>query len=151
MNKWDLVKKNGNSLKKFEEELYLKLGFIKFAPILFVSAKYGQRIRHIFSKVITVYEQYVRRIQTSDLNNILEVIVNRHPPPSKSGRATKVYYGNQVSIAPPTFVLMTNNPDKTNFSYERYFSNQFRLHFGFEGTPINFIWRKKSSIKTKKL
>ena len=150
INKWDLVKKNGKTLKNFEEELYSRLGFIKFAPILFVSAKTGEGIQIIFAKVVTVYEQYIRRIQTSDLNSILEFIVASHPPPAKSGRPTKVYYGNQVSVAPPTFVLMTNNPDKTNFSYERYFSNQFRRHFGFEGTPINFIWRKKNSMRTKK-
>ena len=143
MNKWDLVKINGKSFKYFEEELYFRLNFIKYAPILFVSAKTGQRIHEIFKTITTVFEQYVRRIQTSDLNIILNEIVNRHPPPSKSGRPTKIYYGNQISIAPPTFVFMTNNPDKTNISYERYFSNQFRYHFGFKGTPLNFIWRKK--------
>ena len=150
MNKWDLVKKKGKTLKEFKEELYLRLKFIKFAPILFVSAKTGQRIQQIFKSITIVFEQYVRRIQTSDLNIILNEIVNRHPPPSKSGRPTKIYYGNQISVAPPTFVFMTNNPEKTNISYERYFSNQFRYHFGFEGTPINFIWRKKKSLKKKK-
>jgi len=149
MNKWDLVNKNGKTLKKFEEELYFRLNFIKFAPILFVSAKTGQRIQQIYKLIINVFEQYVRRIQTSDLNIILNEIVDRHPPPSKSGRPTKIYYGNQISVAPPTFVFMTNNPDKTNISYERYFSNQFRYHFGFKGTPINFIWRKKKSLKKK--
>ena len=147
MNKWDLVNKNGKTLKKFEEELYFRLNFIRFAPILFVSAKTGQRIQQIYKLITNVFAQYVRRIQTSDLNIILNEIVNRHPPPSKSGRPTKIYYGNQISVAPPTFVFMTNNPDKTNISYERYFSNQFRYHFGFKGTPINFIWRKKKSLK----
>ena len=147
MNKWDLVNKNGKTLKKFEEELYFRLNFIRFAPILFVSAKTGQRIQQIYKLITNVFAQYVRRIQTSDLNIILNEIVDRHPPPSKSGRPTKIYYGNQISVAPPTFVFMTNNPDKTNISYERYFSNQFRYHFGFKGTPINFIWRKKKSLK----
>ena len=149
MNKWDLVKKDGKTLKQVEEEVYDRLGFISFAPILFVSAKTGQRVPQIFEKIINVHEQYVRRIQTSDLNTILQLIVNQHPPPSKSGRPTKVYYGNQVSVAPPTFVFMTNNPDKTNFAYERYIANQFRYHFGFEGTPLNFIWRKKKSTHSK--
>ena len=149
MNKWDLVKKDGKTLKQVEEEVYDRLGFIGFAPILFVSAKTGQRIPHIFEKILSVHGQYVRRIQTSDLNTILQLIVNQHPPPSKSGRPTKVYYGNQVSVAPPTFVFMTNNPDKTNFAYERYIANQFRYHFGFEGTPLNFIWRKKKSARSK--
>jgi len=149
MNKWDLVKKDGKTLKQVEEEVYDRLGFIGFAPILFVSAKTGQRVPQIFEKILIVHAQYVRRIQTSDLNTILQLIVNQHPPPSKSGRPTKVYYGNQVSVAPPTFVFMTNNPEKTNFAYERYIANQFRYHFGFEGTPLNFIWRKKKSARSK--
>ena len=149
MNKWDLVKKDGKTLKQVEEEVYDRLGFISFAPILFVSAKTGQRVPQIFEKILIVHAQYVRRIQTSDLNTILQLIVNQHPPPSKSGRPTKVYYGNQVSVAPPTFVFMTNNPEKTNFAYERYIANQFRYHFGFEGTPLNFIWRKKKSARSK--
>ena len=149
MNKWDLVKKDGKTLKQVEEEVYDRLGFISFAPILFVSAKTGQRVPLIFEKILSVHGQYVRRIQTSDLNTILQLIVNQHPPPSKSGRPTKVYYGNQVSVAPPTFVFMTNNPDKTNFAYERYIANQFRYHFGFEGTPLNFIWRKKKSSRSR--
>ncbi len=149
MNKWDLVKKDGKTLKQVEEEVYDRLSFISFAPILFVSAKTGQRVPQIFEKILSVHQQYVRRIQTSDLNTILQLIVNQHPPPSKSGRPTKVYYGNQVSVAPPTFVFMTNNPEKTNFAYERYIANQFRYHFGFEGTPLNFIWRKKKSAHKK--
>ncbi|MBC8219377.1 MAG: ribosome biogenesis GTPase Der [Proteobacteria bacterium] len=149
MNKWDLVKKDGKTLKQVEEEVYDRLGFISFAPILFVSAKTGQRVPLIFEKILSVHAQYVRRIQTSDLNTILQLIVNQHPPPSKSGRPTNVYYGNQVSVAPPTFVFMTNNPDKTNFAYERYITNQFRYHFGFEGTPLNFIWRKKKSARSR--
>ena len=149
MNKWDLVNKDGKNLKQVEEEVYDRLGFISFAPILFVSAKTGQSIPQIFEKILNVHGQYVRRIQTSDLNTILQLIVNQHPPPSKSGRPTKVFYGNQVSVAPPSFVFMTNNPDKTNFAYERYIANQFRYHFGFEGTPLNFIWRKKKSTRSR--
>ena len=149
MNKWDLVNKDSKNLKQVEEEVYDRLGFISFAPILFVSAKTGQSIPQIFEKILSVHGQYVRRIQTSDLNTILQLIVNQHPPPSKSGRPTKVFYGNQVSVAPPSFVFMTNNPDKTNFAYERYIANQFRYHFGFEGTPLNFIWRKKKSTRSR--
>lgn len=149
MNKSDLLKKKDKTLKHIEEEVYDRLGFIRFAPILFVSAKTGECITQIFEKIQTIHKQYIRRIQTSDLNNILQIIVNQHPPPSKSGRPTKVYYANQVSVAPPSFVFMTNNPDKTNFAYERYVANQFRYHFGFEGTPLNFIWRKKKSLSRK--
>lgn len=143
MNKCDLIKNNRRNCFQIKEELHTRLNFIKFAPILFVSAKTGQSIPSIYKTILRVFKQYIRRIQTSDLNSILNEIVNRHPPPSKSGRPTKIYYGNQISVAPPKFVFMTNNPEKTNVSYERYFSNQFRSYFGFEGTPIKFIWRKK--------
>ena len=144
-NKWDLAMKEGKSRKEIEKEVQHKLNFISFAPLICVSAKSGQRMHQIFDLIFQVHKQYVRRIQTSDLNTILQTIVNQHPPPSKSGRPTKVFYGNQVSVAPPTFVFMTNNPEKTNFAYERYIANQFRHHFGFEGTPLKFIWRKKKS------
>ena len=150
MNKWDLVKKDGRTLKELEEDVFESLNFINFAPVIFVSAKTGQRITQIFEIILRVYKQYARRIQTSDLNTILQLIVNQHPPPSKSGLPTKVFYGNQISVAPPTFVFMTNNPEKTNFAYERYISNQFRYHFGFEGTPLNFIWRKRKATRGKK-
>ena len=150
LNKWDLAKKEGKSRKEVENEVLHRLNFISFAPLIFVSAKSGQRVHQIFDLIFQVHKQFVRRIQTSDLNTMLQIIVNQHPPPSKSGRPTKVFYGNQVSVAPPTFVFMTNNPDKTNFAYERYIANQFRHHFGFEGTPLNFIWRKKKSTHGRK-
>ena len=150
LNKWDLAKKECKSRKEVENEVLHRLNFISFAPLIFVSAKSGQRVHQIFDLIFQVHKQYVRRIQTSDLNTMLQIIVNQHPPPSKSGRPTKVFYGNQVSVAPPTFVFMTNNPDKTNFAYERYIANQFRHHFGFEGTPLKFIWRKKKSTHGRK-
>ena len=150
LNKWDLAKRECKSRMEVENEVLHRLNFISFAPLIFVSAKSGQRVQEIFDLIFQVHKQYVRRIKTSDLNTILQIIVNQHPPPSKSGRPTKVFYGNQVSVAPPTFVLITNNPDKTNFAYERYIANQFRHHFGFEGTPLDFIWRKKKSTRGRK-
>jgi len=149
-NKWDLAKKEYNSKKEVENEILNKLNFISFAPLILVSAKSGQRVHQIFDLIFQVHKQYLRRVKTSDLNTMLQIIVNQHPPPSKSGRPTKVFYGNQVSVSPPTFVFMTNNPDKTNFAYERYIANQFRHHFGFEGTPLKFIWRKKKSTHGRK-
>ena len=150
LNKWDLAKKESKSRKEVEIEVLHRLNFISFAPLIFVSAKSGQQVHQIFDLIFQVHKQFVRRIQTSDLNTMLQIIVSQHPPPAKSGRPTKVFYGNQVSVAPPTFVFMTNNPDKTNFAYERYIANQFRHHFGFEGTPLNFIWRKKKSTHGRK-
>jgi GTP-binding protein len=154
VNKWDLAVQGEIALRniprKLEpqrlqdamtEELRERLEFLGFAPLVFVSAKTGKRITQIFQKVDEVYQQYVRRVSTADLNTVLEMIVRKHPPPAKSGRATKIFYGTQVSASPPTFVMVSNHPEKLNYSYERYFLNQLRYHFGFEGTPLHLIWR----------
>ena len=145
MNKWDLVEKHSATLEQVRERVYEQLYFINFAPIIFVSALTNQRTGQIFEKVLEVYEQYNRRVQTSDLNAILEMVVSQHPPPAKGGRPTKIYFGSQVQVAPPTFVLMTNNLDKTNRAYERYLSRQLRSHFGFAGVPLTLVWRKRES------
>jgi len=145
MNKWDLVEKHSATLEQVRERVYEQLYFINFAPIIFVSALTNQRTGQIFEKVLEVYEQYNRRVQTSDLNAILEMVVSQHPPPAKGGRPTKIYFGSQVQVAPPTFVLMTNNLDKTNRAYERYLSRQLRSHFGFAGVPLKLVWRKRES------
>jgi len=147
MNKWDLVKKDSKTQKRFKEDIYERLNFITFAPILFLSAMTGQRVPQVFEKILSVHQQYKRRIQTSDLNSILEEILWKHAPPSKSGKPTKIYYGNQVTVGPPTFVLMVNHPEKINVSYRRYLDNQFRYHFGFEGTPLQMICRKKNESR----
>ena len=149
VNKWDLVKNPQTKQKAIKQEIYERLVFIDYASMIFVSAKTGQKVLKIFDLVRETYQQYPRRIQTSDLNTILEQIVAKHSPPLKSGRPTRIYYGNQVVSSPPTFVFMTNNPDKTNFSYERYLMNQLRYHFGFQGTPLEIIWRKRTSKYSK--
>lgn len=150
VNKWDLVDKGDNAYLKLKESIYESLHFISFAPIIFVSAKTGKKVFKIFDLVKNAYQQYVRRIQTSDLNTILSSIVNRHQPPSKSGRPTKIYYGSQVSVSPPTFVFMTNHPEKINASYEKYMIHQLRNHFQFQGSPLEIKWKKRSSSKNKK-
>lgn len=150
LNKWDLIDPRKLSVSNAVETVRERMGFIQYAPVITVSAQTGKRVSCIFDEILRVREQYTRRIQTSDLNTVLRQIVSRHPPPAKGGRPTKVYYGNQISVAPPTFVFMTNHPDKTNFSYDRYVTNQLRYYFGFEGVPLRLIWRKKSSGRSKK-
>ena len=145
LSKWDLVDPGQLSQKKAERLVFEKLNFIDFAPLVTVSALKGDRMDRIFRLIQKVHAQYHRRIKTSDLNSVMQLISQRHPPPAKSGRPTKIYYSNQVSVAPPSFVFMTNHPEKTNFSYERYVTNQLRHYFGFEGTPLQLIWLKKSS------
>ena len=150
LSKWDLVDPHQLSQKKAERLVFEKLNFIDFAPLVTVSALKGDRMDQIFRLIQKVHAQYHRRIKTSDLNSVMQLISQRHPPPAKSGRPTKIYYSNQVSVAPPSFVFMTNHPEKTNFSYERYVTNQLRHYFGFEGTPLQLIWRKKSSSREER-
>ena len=150
LSKWDLVDPRKLSQKKAERLVFEKLNFIDFAPLVTVSALKGDRMDRIFRLIQKVHAQYHRRIKTSDLNSVMQLISQRHPPPAKSGRPTKIYYSNQVSVAPPSFVFMTNHPEKTNFSYERYVTNQLRHYFGFEGTPLQLIWRKKSSSREER-
>ena len=150
LSKWDLVDPRQLSQKKAERLVFEKLNFIDFAPLVTVSALKGDRMDRIFRLIQKVHAQYHRRIKTSDLNSVMQLISQRHPPPAKSGRPTKIYYSNQVSVAPPSFVFMTNHPEKTNFSYERYVTNQLRHYFGFEGTPLQLIWRKKSSSREER-
>jgi GTP-binding protein len=160
MNKWDLAPeidpsiynlKTISDLGKFRETVVEhvrdKLKFLEFAPIIFVSAKTQKRVHQIYQKIDEVFEQYSRRVQTSDLNTVLNLIVRKHPPPAKSGRPTKVYYGTQIGTKPPAFAFVSNNPDKLNYSYERYFTNQIRYHFGFDGTPLKIFWRDKKQGK----
>ena len=149
VNKWDLVEKDGKTMEKMKAEIFEKLRFLEFAPIIFVSAKTGQRIGKIMETVQEVYTEYTKRIQTSDLNKIMESITARHTPPSKSGRNTKIFYATQVSTAPPSFIISTNNPKSINLSYRRYMAGQFRYYFGFKGTPIRIFWREKSKKDRK--
>ena len=150
LSKWDLGDPRQLSQKKAERLVFEKLNFIDFAPLVTVSTIKGDRMDRIFRLIQKVHAQYHRRIKTSDLNSVMQLISQRHPPPAKSGRPTKIYYSNQVSVAPPSFVFMTNHPEKTNFSYERYVTNQLRHYFGFEGTPLHLIWRKKSSSREER-
>ncbi len=128
VNKWDLAKDSQVTQKKKKEEVFEKLSFIDYASVIFVSAKTGIKVINIFDLANIAYKQWSRRIQTSDLNTVLELIVTKHSPPAKAGRPTRIYYGNQVVVSPPTFVFMANNPEKINSSYERYVVNQHTAH-----------------------
>ncbi len=145
INKWDLLEKDSKTLGKMKQEILDKMKFLEFAPMVFVSAKSGQRVPSIMEKVNEVYAQYTKRIQTSDLNKIMQTITSRHTPPANKGRKTKIFYSTQVSTRPPSFVITSNSPKSINLSYKRYVSAQFRYFFGFEGTPIRIMWRDKST------
>jgi GTPase len=144
VNKWDLLVKDHKTMERTTQLIRDQLRFLDFAPILFVSAKTGQRVPLILEKAITVYGEYTKRIQTANLNQILQDITARHEPPARGRNKTKLFYATQVSTCPPTIVISVNAPNAINPSYQRFLSGQLRHYFGFEGTPIRILWRDRS-------
>ncbi len=142
VNKWDLVEKDTYTAGEMAKDIRDRLKFIPYAPIIFVSAKEGQRVETILKRVDLVVEQHKRRISTGELNRWLEPTLRRTPPPIIKGKALKVYYISQVDAQPPTFMLSVNDPQRLYFSYERYLVNRLREAYGFEGTPIKLFCRK---------
>jgi GTP-binding protein len=147
VNKWDLVEKDSQTMVRYEEKVREELKYLSYAPILFISALKGQRVRKVLDVVDHVSEQTQKRIPTSQLNKYFGKWVEKFPPPLYKGRSVKMNYITQVSTAPPTFVIYTNFPDGIHFSYERYLLNQMRETFSFEGVPVRFRFRKKGKEK----
>ena len=144
VNKWDAVEdKETGSLEKYTKEVYTKLAYLTYAPILFVSAKTGQRVDKLFPLINEVNEQNAMRITTGMLNNVMNEAVTLVQPPSDKGRRLKIYYATQASTRPPTFVIFCNNAKLFHFSYQRYIENQLRKNFGFKGTPVRIMIREK--------
>ncbi len=143
VNKWDKVEKTGGTMDKFRKQLMKDFSFMSYAPIIFISAKTGQRVDRLFSLIDFVYEQSIMRISTGMLNDILADATARVQPPSDKGKRLKIYYMTQASTKPPTFVCFCNRADLFHFSYQRYLENQIRGTFGMEGTPIRFVIRER--------
>ena len=143
VNKWDLVEKNNNSVKEFTDKIRTSLAYMPYAPILFISAKTGQRLPKLFEFINYVNEQAALRISTGMLNDVLSEAITRVPPPTDRGRRLKIYYMTQVDVRPPSFVIFCNEAELFHFSYQRYLENQIREVFGFNGTPIRFVIRQK--------
>ncbi|UWG99041.1 ribosome biogenesis GTPase Der [Dehalobacter sp. DCM] len=143
INKWDLVTKDEKTINKYEKDIREELSFISYAPTQFVSAKTGQRINKIMDLVEFVAEQTSRRVSTSTLNTQLREWVHLNPPPSDKGVRLKILYATQSSVQPPTFIFFVNDPELVHFSYKRYLENQLRKNFGFEGSPIRLVMRKR--------
>ncbi|NWG04055.1 MAG: ribosome biogenesis GTPase Der [Syntrophaceae bacterium] len=147
VNKWDLIEKDSQTMIHYEREMRDHLKYLSYAPILFISALTGQRIKKVLKVVDHVSEEAKKRISTSQLNKYFGKWVEKSPPPLYKGRSVKLNYITQVSVAPPTFVIYTNIPEGIHFSYERYLQNQIREAFRFEGVPIRFRFRKKGKEK----
>jgi GTP-binding protein len=143
VNKWDLPQKDDKSMKRFEEDLHEAFAFAPYALSLFVSAKSGQRVDKILPLVDFIAEQASRRVTTSQINEVLREAVALNPPATVKGRRLKVLYGTQVGVKPPKIVIFLNEPELLHFSYGRYLENKLREAFGFAGTPISLIWRKR--------
>ncbi len=143
VNKWDLVEKDNNTVKAYTEKIRTALAYMPYAPIVFVSAKTGQRLPNIYKLIAHVQDQRTMRITTGMLNDILGEAMMRTQPPSDKGKRLKIYYMTQNAVAPPTFVLFCNSIELFHFSYQRYIENCLRETFGFEGTPIKMIIKQK--------
>jgi len=143
VNKWDMIEKETGTLEKMRKEILQKLDFMNYAPVVFISAKTGQRVERLFELVDYVFDQASFRVQTGMLNDVLNEAMAMVQPPSDKGKRLKIYYMTQAGIRPPKFVLFVNDKELMHFSYERYIINNLRSNFGFEGTPIQLILREK--------
>ncbi len=150
INKWDALEKDNGTLERYKKEVYEKLAYLSYAPIIFISAKTGQRINKLFEMINMVASQNAIRIPTATLNQIINEAVAVRQPPTDRGRRLKILYATQASTKPPTFVIFVNVKKLFHFSYQRYLMNQIRNEFGLIGTPIRFIVREKGkTIETK--
>lgn len=143
INKWDLVSKDSKTMKAYEEKVREGLSFLPYAPIVFISAKTGQRIGDILPLADKMYLNSHRQVETSLLNQLIREIVAFNPPPTDKGRRLKINYVTQVKHAPPTFVLFVNDPNLMHFSYKRHIENKLREAIDFTGTPIRIFVRNK--------
>ena len=143
VNKWDEYEKETGTLEKYKKDIYAKLSYLSYAPVIFISAKTGQRVDKLFNMINNVAEQNAMSVSTATLNQVINEAIAIVQPPTDKGKRLKILYGTQVSTKPPTFVIFVNNKELFHFSYERYLVNQIRKEFGLEGTPVRIIAREK--------
>lgn len=143
INKWDAVEKETGTLEDYKKDVYNKLGYLTYAPIIFISAKTGQRVDKLFDLINKVANNNAMRVSTSMLNQVISEAIAVRQPPTDKGKRLKILYATQASSKPPTFVIFVNDKSLFHFSYERYLVNQIRTNFGLEGTPIRVISREK--------
>ena len=141
VNKWDTIEKDASTMEDYTAHVRRELNFMDYVPMLFISAKTGQRVDQVLPTALQVQEERLARITTAMLNRVLREAQDAHPAPSHAGRQLKIYYGAQVRVDPPTFLLHVNDPKLCHFSYLRYLENRFREAYGFLGTPIKILTR----------
>ena len=143
INKWDTITKETKTMEEYRKKVVRELEFMSYAPIVFISAKTGQRVERLFELIDYVNNQASFRVQTGVLNDVLNDAVAMVQPPSDKGKRLKIYYMTQVGVKPPSFVVFVNSADLMHYSYSRYLQNTLRNNFGFEGTPIRFTIKEK--------
>jgi GTP-binding protein len=144
INKWDLLEDEKDMMDRFLTYLQDKLDYIPWAPVLFVSAKTGENITSILDQVYHVYQERQKRIETGKLNRFVDEVTHKHPPSGTKKIAPKIFYATQVDVNPPQFILFVNTADAFHFSWRRYFENQLREKFGFDGTPLSIEYRNRT-------
>lgn len=144
VNKWDEVSKDTHTIEKFKKDIYNEFPFATYAPMIFISAKTGQRVNKLFEMINNVASQNAFRVSTAILNKVINEAIAVVQPPSDKGRRLKIFYGTQASTKPPTFVIFVNKKELFHFSYERYLVNCIRNNFGLEGTSVRIIVREKA-------
>ena len=143
VNKWDAIAKDTYTMEQFSDHIRQELNFMAYVPLLFISAKTGQRVEQVMPLALRVQEERLVRLTTSQLNRILQTAQDTHPAPSHAGRALRIYYGTQVRSDPPTFLLYCNEPNLAHFSYVRYLENSIRKEYSYLGTPIHLVFRPR--------
>jgi GTP-binding protein len=143
INKWDTLTKETGTMEEYRKKVVQDLEFMSYAPIVFISAKTGQRVGRLFELIDYVNDQASFRVQTGVLNDVLNDAIAMVQPPSDKGKRLKIYYMTQIGVKPPSFVVFVNNAELMHYSYSRYLQNTLRSNFGFEGTPIRFTIREK--------
>lgn len=143
VNKWDAILKDNETMQAFTQRIRQELNFLDYVPILFISAKTGQRVDQVLPLALRVQEERLVRMSTSQINQIIHKAQDEHPAPSRTGRQLKLYYGTQVRSDPPTFLLYVNDPKLGHFTYLRFLENQIRASYNFVGTPIRIVMRPR--------
>ncbi|MDD5370928.1 MAG: ribosome biogenesis GTPase Der [Anaerolineaceae bacterium] len=143
VNKWDAIEKDNDTMTRYTDHIRKELNFMDYVPVLFISAKTGQRVDQVLPLALRVQEERLARLTTSQLNRVIQNAQDDHPAPSHAGRSLRMYYGTQVRSDPPTFLIYVNDPSLAHFTYIRFLENRIRAEYGFIGTPIRIIMRPR--------
>ena len=149
VNKWDALEKDSNTMNEFTKQVRSDLKFLDYVPLLYISAKTGQRVQSVLPTALEVAAARKHRLSTSELNQVIRLAYDNVPPPSKGGRPLRIYYATQAEAEPPTFILFVNDAELVHFSYERYLENRIREYYPFTGTPIRLVFRNRGGDQDK--